>query len=185
MKIAFFTILLLLAPNHSDAACLEAVPFRELGPLKIGAMAPKKLGNTKVVKEEPTIDHRWFEAGSYRFRTGDQGTIEIIQFTPPSTDFCYVVGEKKIMASRSVADLAREFPQCLYEQRYGGDTLTCDGIRFLQGAPKIFGSLSPLRIDVDSRSLQSIQTEDAARGAQSAVRQEWPFRLGFPLPNRN
>lgn len=181
MKAAFFTILLLLAPNYSDASCVEVAPFQSIGALKIGDPAPeKKIGAHKITMDNWTADHRWFTAGAYRFRKDDAGKIDIIQFDP-GKKFCYLIAGKRITNFTTIEALSPLFPNCQLVSGMPSNWLQCDGLSFHYGEPRKFGDPPTLRIDADKRSLHQIRTEDAARRAQSALLQEWPFRQGFPL----
>lgn len=176
-----FLLLFSLLPHfEAHASCVEVIPFRSIGALRLGQIPPETSLAGHKIKKEASGDQNWFTSGPYRFRLGPDQRIDLIQFTPPNEKTCYSLRGKRLKTFTDIPSLAREFPTCELVRAFPADRLECDGISFLHADPLKLSSAPLLRIDIENRSLHGRQAERAGWATKAVLRREWPFRGGPP-----
>lgn len=176
-----FLLLFSLLPGfEAHASCVEVIPFRSIGALRLGQIPPETSLSSHKIKKEALSGQAWFTAGPYRFRLGPDQRIDLIQFTPPSEKTCYSLRGERMKPFTDILALSREFPTCELVRAFPADRLECDGISFLHGDPLRRASAHLLRIDIEGRPLHARQAERAGWATKAVLRREWPFRGGPP-----
>jgi hypothetical protein len=195
LALTFLAFLLAAASVFAaEPGCVEIVPYRQIGDLKLGDPLPREIEGEAVVPE-PGHDSRipdWKLAGKhYRLRTDKNGRIDYLQFKLVTPGDCVRIGKTTFTAGNEVKGLREKFPDCRYEKGLPIDALKCEGMQIFteirmakEGRAAALGLTNLiLRVDVDS---DSPAEEDARRARDLAPRElfrVWPKALPFPYGN--
>src|SRR6218665_702374 len=114
------------------ADCVNIIPAKSLGVLSIVQLPPaERVGAHSIQRDKDSPD--WLTAGPYFFHTGKDGKIDSIQYDPGSIAVCYSLKGKNLPPQPNFRALKKSLPSCKEEQVFGGWTLECDGMMWLEG----------------------------------------------------
>lgn len=164
-------LLALLITLSAQAACVEVVPYKQIGKLKISAELPAGFKENR----DPGFSADSIRTGEgYRFDTDDKGRVNFIQRELEKTG-CALIKGKRLKPAATAEQIKKSFPGCDFDLPEGGGSFfQCDGFALSLG--NHIGGKFRITVSKDDRaSVKAMRIENNSRQILQQESKKYPW----------